>query len=69
MTYDRFEDTVGEPRGMGTHPGLRVPGCFIQLLRFTRPFDWIIDRFTEFMTRFTEYWTRFTEFWNRFTEY
>ena len=27
----QFWDTVGEPRGMGTHAGFRVPGWFIDL--------------------------------------
>ena len=28
--YDRFEDTVGEPRGVGTQPYFRVPDWFIE---------------------------------------
>ena len=64
-TYDRFEDPVGEPRGLRTHPGLRVPGWFILYLGFTRPFAVVS---TEFMTGFTELWTRITELWTRITE-
>ena len=27
---------------MGTHLDFRVPGWFIEVLRFTRPFDWVL---------------------------
>ena len=62
-TYDRFQDLVGEPRGVRTQPVFRVPGWFILVLRFRRPFDWVLlssgPCFTEFSTWFTEFWTLF----------
>ena len=54
-----FRDTVGEPRGMRTHPCFRVPDGYIQLfkvMRFTRPFAVF---FTEFSPCFTEFMTMF----------
>ena len=43
-TYDRFWHHVGEPRGSRTHPYLGSQASYIQLLRFTRPFDWVFLR-------------------------
>ena len=44
-TYDQFGDTVGEPRGTRTHRYFRVPGWFIQVYWFTRPYDWVLTLF------------------------
>ena len=41
-TYDSFEHVVGEPRGVEHSRVFRVPGWFILLLRFARPFDWVL---------------------------
>ena len=64
--YDRFQDTVGEPRGAGTQPYSGSQAGYLQYIRFTRPFDWVSDPFS---TRFTELWTRFTEFMTRIDRY
>ena len=72
-TYDRFWDTQGEPRGLRTQPVIRVPGWFILLRRFTRPFDWVLTEFrtsfTVSRTCFTVFRTSFTVFRTCFTEY
>ena len=44
-TYDRFGHAVGEPRGIRTHIGFRVPGWFMSQGGFTRPFDWVLPPF------------------------
>ena len=78
-TYDRFETRVGEPRGVEHGPLFRSRTGYIQLYRFTRPFDWFQDPFstcftefrvpvTEVRTRFTEFRVPVTEFRTRFTE-
>ena len=65
-TYDRFWTPRGEPRGIRTHPYFRVPGWFIPVGWFTRPFDWV---FRGFMTSFTVFRTCFTVFRTLFTEF
>ena len=42
-TYDRFRPVVGEPRGCRTHLVSGSQTGLYRLLRFTRPFDWVID--------------------------
>ena len=51
-TYGRFRRSVGEPRGLeytlvsGSRAGLYL--C----IRFTRPYDWVYDRFIHCFTEF-----------------
>ena len=71
-TYGRFWDGLGEPRGVEYRPVSGSRDWFIQYLRFTRPFDWIIDCFRPVLLSYgpvlLSYGTRFTELWTRFTE-
>ena len=44
----RFWTRVGEPRGVGTRPVIGSQAGYIQYYMFTRPFDWVLTRFTLF---------------------
>ena len=51
VPYDRFEDLVGEPRGVGTQPVIGSQAGYYPFVRFTRPFDWVL---TSNILSFTE---------------
>ena len=44
-TYDRFGNTVGEPRGLRTHPYSGPQTGLLRFSRFARPYDWFYDWF------------------------
>ena len=56
-TYDRFWEAVGEPRGLRTHPGFRVPGWLYTVLEAG---PCLHGRLTEFSLCFTEFGTVLT---------